>query len=105
MPRIVALKRVNAKSFGGNYDRKLFAKLRKSCVKLSLMKNIPPYVVFNDAHSDEMAEQMRFIAKMLACWEFGMRKHRRFGRIRSAHRAHVDGDDEGSSQPKQVRGW
>jgi ATP-dependent DNA helicase RecQ len=46
------------KSFGGNYDRKLFAKLRKLRKAIADEENIPPYVVFNDATLIEMAEQM-----------------------------------------------
>ena len=37
------------KSYGGNYDRKLFAKLRKLRKAIADEENIPPYVVFNDA--------------------------------------------------------
>jgi superfamily II DNA helicase RecQ len=48
----------NQKSYGGNYDRKLFAKLRKLRKSIADEENIPPYVVFNDATLLEMAEQM-----------------------------------------------
>ena len=58
VPRIVALKpKAMQKSFGGNYDRKLFAKLRKLRKAIADEENIPPYVVFNDATLIEMAEQ------------------------------------------------
>ncbi|MBA1846389.1 hypothetical protein G9H56_40545, partial [Escherichia coli] len=56
VPRIVALKpKAMQKSFGGNYDRKLFAKLRKLRKSIADESNVPPYVVFNDATLIEMA--------------------------------------------------
>ena len=97
VPRIVALKpRVMQKSFGGNYDRKLFAKLRKLRKAIADEENIPPYVVFNDATLIEMAEQMPVSAsEMLSVNGVGMRKLERFGKAFMALiRAHVDGDDE-----------
>ena len=39
-----------------NYDRKLFAALRKLRKDIADSENIPPYVVFNDASLAEMAE-------------------------------------------------
>lgn len=39
-----------------NYDRKLFAALRKLRKEIADSENIPPYVVFNDASLAEMAE-------------------------------------------------
>ncbi|MCD3179979.1 ATP-dependent DNA helicase RecQ, partial [Salmonella enterica subsp. enterica serovar Enteritidis] len=82
VPRIVALKpRVMQKSFGGNYDRKLFAKLRKLRKAIADEENIPPYVVFNDATLIEMAEQMPVSAsEMLSVNGVGMRKLERFGK-------------------------
>ncbi|WP_204321212.1 HRDC domain-containing protein, partial [Proteus mirabilis] len=63
VPRIVALKpKAMQKSFGGNYDRKLFAKLRKLRKSIADESNVPPYVVFNDATLIEMAEQMPITA-------------------------------------------
>ncbi|EBC4483100.1 RecQ family ATP-dependent DNA helicase, partial [Salmonella enterica] len=97
VPRIVALKpRVMQKSFGGNYDRKLFAKLRKLRKAIADEENIPPYVVFNDATLIEMAEQMPVSAsEMLSVNGVGMRKLERFGKeFMALIRAHVDGDDE-----------
>lgn len=52
----------NQKSYGGNYDRKLFAKLRKLRKSIAAEENIPPYVVFNDATLPEMVEQMPITA-------------------------------------------
>ncbi|MCS6036587.1 HRDC domain-containing protein [Klebsiella pneumoniae subsp. pneumoniae] len=98
VPRIVALKpKAMQKSFGGNYDRKLFAKLRK--LRKSdrrRRENIPPYVVFNDATLIEMAEQSPLTAgEMLSVNGVGTRKLERFGKpFMALIRAHVDGDDE-----------
>ncbi|MDU5730885.1 MAG: ATP-dependent DNA helicase RecQ [Citrobacter freundii] len=97
VPRIVALKpRAMQKSFGGNYDRKLFAKLRKLRKAIADEENIPPYVVFNDATLIEMAEQMPVSpSEMLSVNGVGMRKLERFGKeFMALIRAHVDGDDE-----------
>ncbi|MFU0777417.1 MAG: hypothetical protein ACFWT4_04140 [Citrobacter braakii] len=84
------------KSFGGNYDRKLFAKLRKLRKAIADEENIPPYVVFNDATLIEMAEQMPVSpSEMLSVNGVGMRKLERFGKeFMALIRAHVDGDDE-----------
>ncbi len=86
----------DAKSFGGNYDRKLFAKLRKLRKSIADESNVPPYVVFNDATLIEMAEQMPITAsEMLSVNGVGMRKLERFGKpFMALIRAHVDGDDE-----------
>ena len=97
VPRVVALKpRVMQKSYGGNYDRKLFAKLRKLRKAIADEENIPPYVVFNDATLIEMAEQMPVSpSEMLSVNGVGMRKLERFGKeFMALIRAHVDGDDE-----------
>ncbi|MCR1111284.1 HRDC domain-containing protein, partial [Escherichia coli] len=97
VPRIVALKpKAMQKSFGGNYDRKLFAKLRKLRKSIADESNVPPYVVFNDATLIEMAEQMPITAsEMLSVNGVGMRKLERFGKpFMALIRAHVDGDDE-----------
>ena len=97
VPRIVALKpKAMQKSFGGNYDRKLFAKLRKLRKAIADEENIPPYVVFNDATLIEMAEQMPVSpSEMLSVNGVGMRKLERFGKeFMALIRAHVDGDDE-----------
>mgnify|MGYP000225688393 FL=1 len=97
LERIVALKpRAMQKSFGGNYDRKLFAKLRKLRKAIADEENIPPYVVFNDATLIEMAEQSPLTAgEMLSVNGVGTRKLERFGKpFMALIRAHVDGDDE-----------
>lgn len=64
VPRLVSVKTRGSsqKSFGGNYDRKLFAKLRKLRKAIADEDNLPPYVVFNDATLIEMAEQMPITA-------------------------------------------
>lgn len=97
VPRVAALKpRVAQKSYGGNYDRKLFAKLRKLRKAIADEENIPPYVVFNDATLIEMAEQMPLSpGEMLGINGVGTRKLERFGReFMALIRSHVDGDDE-----------
>jgi ATP-dependent DNA helicase RecQ len=69
------------KVYGGNYDRKLFAKLRKLRKAIADEENIPPYVVFNDATLIEMAEQMPVSAsEMLSVNGVGHRKLERFGK-------------------------
>ncbi|RPH26477.1 ATP-dependent DNA helicase RecQ [Buttiauxella warmboldiae] len=98
VPRIVAVKSRSSsqKSFGGNYDRKLFAKLRKLRKAIADEENIPPYVVFNDATLIEMAEQMPITpGEMLGVNGVGTRKLERFGReFMALIRSHVDGEDE-----------
>jgi len=97
VPRVVVVKaRANPKIFGGNYDRKLFAKLRKLRKAIADEENIPPYVVFNDATLIEMAEQMPITAsEMLSVNGVGMRKLERFGKpFMTLIREHVDGEDE-----------
>ncbi|MDW8848186.1 ATP-dependent DNA helicase RecQ [Erwinia sp. MMLR14_017] len=83
VPRLVSVKPRNnsQKSFGGNYDRKLFAKLRKLRKAIADEENIPPYVVFNDATLIEMAEQLPITAsEMLSINGVGQRKLERFGK-------------------------
>jgi ATP-dependent DNA helicase RecQ len=97
VPRVLALKpRVAQKSWGGNYDRKLFAKLRKLRKVIADEENIPPYVVFNDATLIEMAEQMPTSpGEMLSVNGVGVRKLERFGQeFLALIRSHVDGDDD-----------
>lgn len=83
VPRIQHFKVRNSasqKSYGGNYDRKLFAKLRKLRKSIADEENIPPYVVFNDATLLEMAEQMPIKAsELLSVNGVGQRKLERFG--------------------------
>ncbi len=65
---------------GGNYDRKLFAKLRKLRKTIADEESIPPYVVFNDATLIEMAEILPVTAsEMLGVNGIGQRKLERFG--------------------------
>lgn len=96
VPRVAVLKpRLSQKVFGGNYDRKLFAKLRKLRKAIADDENIPPYVVFNDATLIEMAEQMPVSpGEMLSVNGVGMRKLERFGQpFMALIRDHLDGDD------------
>lgn len=83
VPRLVSLRSRNGSSgrlAGGNYDRKLFAKLRKLRKSIADEHNIPPYVVFNDATLIEMSEQMPITAsEMLGVNGVGQRKLERFG--------------------------
>lgn len=97
VPRIVVMKsRTQPKNWTGNYDRKLFAKLRKLRKAIADEENIPPYVVFNDATLIEMAEQMPLSpGEMLGVNGVGTRKLERFGRpFMTVIRQHVDGDDD-----------
>lgn len=97
VPRVVAIKSKGSQKFAvGNYDRKLFAKLRKLRKAIADEENIPPYVVFNDATLIEMAEQMPLSpGEMLGVNGVGTRKLERFGReFMSLIRSHVDGEDE-----------
>lgn len=97
VPRVINLKsRSNpiSKSYGGNYDRRLFAKLRKLRKTIADEENIPPYVVFNDATLLEMAEQMPIqIGEMLSINGVGQRKLERFGvAFMALIRHHIDSD-------------
>ncbi len=97
VPRVVALKpRSQPKTWAGNYDRKLFAKLRKLRKAIADEENIPPYVVFNDATLIEMAEQLPLSpGEMLSVNGVGTRKLERFGRpFMVLIRQHVDGEDD-----------
>ncbi|MGK3113982.1 ATP-dependent DNA helicase RecQ [Candidatus Pantoea formicae] len=83
VPRIVTVKSRSSapKVYNGNYDRTLFAKLRKLRKAIADEENIPPYVVFNDATLIEMAEQMPITAsEMLSVNGVGHRKLERFGK-------------------------
>jgi ATP-dependent DNA helicase RecQ len=98
VPRLVTVKTRSSsqKSYGGNYDRKLFAKLRKLRKAIADENNVPPYVVFNDASLIEMAEQMPITAsEMLGVNGVGQKKLERFGKpFMVMIRDHVDGDEE-----------
>ncbi|WP_370558976.1 ATP-dependent DNA helicase RecQ [Edwardsiella tarda] len=95
VPRVINLKARSSvqKSYAGNYDRKLFAKLRKLRKTIADEENIPPYVVFNDATLLEMAEQMPLRAgDLLSINGVGQRKLERFGApFMSLIREHLDG--------------
>ncbi|AUX74170.1 ATP-dependent DNA helicase RecQ [Erwinia pyrifoliae] len=98
VPRLVSVKTRSSsqKSFGGNYDRKLFAKLRKLRKAIADEDNLPPYVVFNDATLIEMAEQMPITAsEMLSVNGVGHKKLERFGKpFLLMIKEHIDGGDE-----------
>ncbi|WP_156774598.1 ATP-dependent DNA helicase RecQ [Edwardsiella hoshinae] len=94
VPRVINLKARSStqKSYAGNYDRKLFAKLRKLRKAIADQENIPPYVVFNDTTLLEMAEQMPLRAgDLLSINGVGQRKLERFGApFMSLIREHLD---------------
>jgi len=99
VPRLVSIKPRSSssqRSYGGNYDRKLFAKLRKLRKAIADEDNIPPYVVFSDASLIEMAEQMPLTAsEMLSINGVGHKKLERFGKpFMLMIRDHVDGVDD-----------
>ncbi|NHB86910.1 ATP-dependent DNA helicase RecQ [Photorhabdus tasmaniensis] len=84
VPRIQSLKgrSQQSKSYSGNYDRKLFAKLRKLRKSIADEDNIPPFVVFNDVTLIEMSEQCPVTAdEMLLINGVGQRKLERFGSV------------------------
>ncbi len=97
VPRISSIRPRSSqtKHYGGNYDRQLFARLRKLRKAIADEENIPPYVVFNDATLTEMAEQMPLTAtEMLRVNGVGQRKLERFGKpFLVMIKEHVDGDD------------
>ncbi len=99
VPRLQTLKirgTNTQKTYGGNYDRKLFAKLRKLRKTLADEGNVPPYVVFNDTSLLEMAEQLPISpGEMLGITGVGQRKLEKFGRpFMAMIRDHIDNDDE-----------
>ncbi|KLV07803.1 ATP-dependent DNA helicase RecQ [Photobacterium aquae] len=62
------------------YDKKLFAKLRKLRKAIADEENLPPYVVFNDVSLMEMAERLPTSAgEMLAVNGVGQRKLEKYG--------------------------
>lgn len=65
---------------GRNYDKKLFAKLRRLRKIIADEEDIPPYVVFSDATLIEMCEILPMSeGEMLAVNGVGQRKLERFG--------------------------
>lgn len=82
VPRVLVAKSRNQqnKVYHGNYDKKLFAKLRKLRKSIADEENIPPFVVFNDATLIEMAEHTPTSpAELLLINGVGERKLERFG--------------------------
>lgn len=83
-PRITIKKNresLSPKSFISQYDKLLFAKLRKLRKSIADEENIPPYVVFNDATLLEMAKyQPAHASEMLNINGIGHRKLERFGK-------------------------
>ncbi|QDJ13482.1 DNA helicase RecQ [Mergibacter septicus] len=64
---------------GGNYDKDLFARLRFLRKQIADKENIPPYVIFNDATLQEMAQyHPTSNAEMLEINGVGERKLERF---------------------------
>lgn len=97
VPRIQNIKpRQTVRSYGGNYDKKLFAKLRKLRKSIADEENIPPFVVFNDATLIEMAEQCPVRANdLLLINGVGERKLERFGdAFMALIREHLTGFDD-----------
>ena len=98
VPRIVALKpRAMQKSFGGNYDRKLFAKLRKLRKAHCRRREHSAVRGVQRRHARlKWPEQMPVSpSEMLSVNGVGMRKLERFGKeFMALIRTHVDGDDE-----------
>lgn len=99
VPRIQTLKIKSTsrqKTYGGNYDHKLFAKLRKLRKSLADENNVPPYVVFNDTTLLEMAEHLPISpSDLLDITGVGQRKLEKFGRpFMSMIRDHIDNGDE-----------
>ncbi|MEY1425550.1 ATP-dependent DNA helicase RecQ [Morganella morganii] len=97
VPRIQNINpRQTARSYGGNYDKKLFAKLRKLRKSIADEENIPPFVVFNDATLIEMAEQCPVRANdLLLINGVGERKLERFGdAFMALIREHLTGFDD-----------
>ncbi|MEX0422770.1 ATP-dependent DNA helicase RecQ [Providencia rettgeri] len=82
VPRVLVVKSRNQqnKIYHGNYDKKLFAKLRKLRKSIADEENIPPFVVFNDATLIEMADHTPTSpAELLLINGVGERKLERFG--------------------------
>lgn len=82
MPRLSfsATAYVQKQQTSKRYDKDLFARLRFLRKQIADKENIPPYVVFNDATLQEMAEFMPTTAdEMLSINGVGERKLERFG--------------------------
>ncbi|MDD1783552.1 ATP-dependent DNA helicase RecQ [Enterovibrio sp. ZSDZ35] len=83
IPRLGLSPRSKADKLGKrNYDKKLFAKLRKLRKAIADEEDIPPYVVFNDATLIEMAEMIPTSqGEMLAVNGVGQRKLEKYGDV------------------------
>ena len=83
MPRISAISKIahNPQRQGvANYDKDLFARLRFLRKQIADKENIPPYIVFNDATLQEMAQYMPTCnIEMLQINGVGSIKLERFG--------------------------
>lgn len=97
VPRVqkIKVRGGSAKNTNNNYDRSLFAKLRKLRKSIADKGNVPPYVVFNDATLLEMAEQQPTReSELLAINGVGQRKLEKFGQsFLAIIRRHLIGDD------------
>ena len=105
-PRILNLKSKAASiSRSSNYDRKLFAKLRKLRKSIADEDNVPPYVVFNDATLLELAElQPTTASEMLMVNGVGHRKLEKFGQpFLSLIRRHLLDDDNDDDEYRKPR--
>ena len=77
---IAARSAKNDKLANRQYDKKLFAKLRKLRKAIADDEDLPPYVVFNDASLMEMAERLPTSdGEMLAVNGVGHRKLEKYG--------------------------
>ena len=83
MPRLGLSPRSKADKLGKrNYDKKLFAKLRKLRKAIADEEDVPPYVVFNDATLIEMAEMIPTShGELLAVNGVGQRKLEKYGNV------------------------
>ena len=85
MPRISAISKIahNPQRQGvANYDKDLFARLRFLRKQIADKENIPPYIVFNDATLQEMAQYMPTSnIEMLQINGVGSIKLERFGQL------------------------
>ncbi|MGY4675281.1 ATP-dependent DNA helicase RecQ [Ursidibacter arcticus] len=84
MPRLSfsATAYVQKQQVNHRYDKDLFARLRFLRKQIADKENIPPYVVFNDATLQEMAEYLpRTEDEMLEINGVGERKLERFGEL------------------------
>lgn len=81
VPRLGLSSHSKVDKFGKRqYDKNLFAKLRKLRKSIADKEDIPPYIVFNDATLIEMAEMLPTSrSQMLVVNGVGQRKLERFG--------------------------